>query len=261
MVSENMREIEIARANLAAKIRQAGLSTKETMSVCEAITAACGIDPNAGLIDFFDAQDLTKLVIPEGVKKMDKVFNCDVVGGVICDQVKDIYIPRSLSQGEAFNPEKCFSEIYRYHGGGKFNLHFVGMTSDEVRKLKCYPFGGTVVATDKTWVPMDDFIAKVVDKTTGQEGVISSQGEFTVYFGEAEIAFDTSAEDEGFFLDDNMNEQKCTVVEIAQDKKSAVLKHSIEFEIPGEELHLSYRFRGNNGVLKNTSYAKPLYTA
>lgn len=113
-----------------------------------------------------------------------------------------------------------------------------------------------VTRVDGTELPV---LRQVIDVTTSKTDLITSQGTFFVS-GER-LTWNEAAEDEGWFLNYDGAETKCTQVESEQNPELAALKTAQSFALAGEPLELTFRTRMGGTVLHQLKYENGILTA
>lgn len=100
---------------------------------------------------------------------------------------------------------------------------------------------------------------RVVDLTTTQDNVITSEGDFWV-LGTG-LTWDTTKEDEGFFVStDHSSEERCNGIESTQNPTCAALHNPLLFDQAGDTITLVFRFR-HGSTLKQIDFTELLVTA
>lgn len=102
-------------------------------------------------------------------------------------------------------------------------------------------------------------LVQVIDVATKKTNIITSQSDFCVT-GER-LTWDETADDEGWFLNYEGVETKCTMIGDEQDPTCAVLRASQEFADSNVPLELFFRTRMGGTVLHQLQYETPLATA
>lgn len=99
----------------------------------------------------------------------------------------------------------------------------------------------------------------VMDVATGNGDTITSEGHFMV--SGKRLTWDATADDEGWFINYQGIESKCTMVGEVQDPEGASLMATQAFDDAGDPIELFFRTRMGGEILHQIPYGNPLVTA
>lgn len=206
---------------------------------------------------FSNCKSLTSLNIPSSVTSIGQYafYNCNLL--------KSLFIPSTVVSIGASAFYQCPTTC---------NIQF-NKTTSEVSSMTNCPWGisiGTLIhctngdlkvtssTTVEEFMP-EPTMERVVDLTTTQDNVITSEGDFWV-LGTG-LTWDTTEDDEGFFIStDYSSVERCNGIESVQNPTCAALHNPLFFDQAGDTITLVFRFR-HGSTLKQLEFTGTILTA